>query len=467
MATDHGRIIIQQIKLMRLWNANHGGVYVKISEKAKPNPYLDVPERDLITKEGKEYTLINPAYMTRQVSEILKTQKEITLHITSLKPIRPENKADSWESEVLTAFEKGEKERIELLDNNSNKEFKYMAPLYVKNECLKCHGKQGYKSGDIRGGISVTIPADHIFAQMNNQRKNLILLHVGIFIIGSVGIIFFQIHSKHKKEAVHRSEFLKTMNEELEKKVNEETEKRRKKEQILMQQSKMAAMGEMISAIAHQWRQPLNRVGIIIQDIQDAYEFGELNQTYINNNVEESFGQIQFMSETIDDFRNFFKPSKEYTTFNAVTAVNDVLSIVSAQLNSSSIRIEMHVTEGEAFSLKGYLNEFMHVVLNIINNAKDAILEARGKDNLADNEGKISINISHEKDKVIIRIIDNGGGIPEEVQERIFEPYFTTKGDSDGTGIGLYMSKVIIENNMNGKLFTNNIVNGAVFTIEM
>jgi PAS domain S-box-containing protein len=274
---------------------------------------------------------------------------------------------------------------------------------------------------------------------------------------------------------------LEELTKSLEQRVESEIEKRRQQEQMLIQQSKLAAMGEMISAIAHQWRQPLNAAGLIIQNIKDAYEYGELDRAYLERAVENSMSQIQFMSKTIDDFRKFFRPDKEKKDFDAKQAAGEVLSMLSSELKASNIsyRIVCHVHNKtfEDFSeiipcgettIHGHQNELKQVFLNLINNAKDAIIEKREK-GLGDPEEKGTIAFDFEKsgEKVIIRILDNAGGIPEDIMDRVFEPYFTTKEQGKGTGIGLYMSKVIIENNMSGKLTVRNINGGAEFKIEL
>ena len=250
-----------------------------------------------------------------------------------------------------------------------------------------------------------------------------------------------------------RENKLKEMNEHLQQIVDEQISQIRKKDELLQQQSKLAAMGEMIGAIAHQWRQPLNALGLIIQDIAEAYEFNELNKEYIQDTVKKSMQQINFMSKTIDDFRNFFRIDKQKELFDVKKAIKETINIMQAQLKHHNINVDVN---GEDFKIEGFANEFKQVVLNIINNAKDAIIEKGIK------EGKIKIILY--KQKVIIA--DNAGGIPEGIIDRIFEPYFTTKEQGKGTGMGLYMSKMIIENNMQGILSVKNINGGAKFVID-
>lgn len=257
-------------------------------------------------------------------------------------------------------------------------------------------------------------------------------------------------------------EKLKEINEHLEERVNDAVGELRKKDKLLIQQSKMAAMGEMIGAIAHQWRQPLNALGLIVQDFKISYQLDDLNAEYIDKMTHEAMGQIKYMSKTIDDFRNFFRPDKPKAVFAVQNTILDVLKIVESQLGGAKIQVKT-VFDEKPMLVDGYENEFKQVVLNLITNAKDAIVEKRG----SDGSGAISIGVHGEGNKAILTVGDNGGGIKESALGRIFEPYFTTKDQSKGTGIGLYMSKMIIEDNMNGLIFASNVDDGAEFRVEL
>ncbi|MBF0520532.1 MAG: DUF3365 domain-containing protein [Nitrospirae bacterium] len=188
VAIEDGRVIFQMVESTRLWNSRHGGVYAAINDMTTPNPYLEVENRDITTTDGMKLTLINPAYMTRQLSEIMMESNSIMFHITSLKPIRPQNSPDKWESEALKAFEGGATEKAEMFENAV---FRYMAPLKVKESCLMCHQNQGYKVGDIRGGISVTVPVDVLYNAIKKQKITLTLLHMMMFLSVSALILFF------------------------------------------------------------------------------------------------------------------------------------------------------------------------------------------------------------------------------------------------------------------------------------
>ncbi|MBF0343908.1 MAG: PAS domain S-box protein [Nitrospirae bacterium] len=257
-------------------------------------------------------------------------------------------------------------------------------------------------------------------------------------------------------------------NRNLEQKVVDETKRRSEQEQLLIQQSKMAAMGEMISSIAHQWKQPLNVISLIVQDLADAYSFGELDKEYMNKSEQKIMQQIQFMAKTIDDFRDFLRPSKEKSMFDLKKAIEDIINMFSPLFKKNGIALNLLPTEEVNLTVLGYPNEFKQVVLNLINNSRDAIISRREK-GLSENraEDRIDINLLKTDGKLAVSIGDTGGGIPKDIIDKIFDPYFTTKTSDKGTGIGLYMSKTIIENNMGWRLTVSNTNGGAEFRIEI
>jgi len=256
-----------------------------------------------------------------------------------------------------------------------------------------------------------------------------------------------------EKKVQERTEELNQLNENLEKIVAEKTKENITQLDLLQQQSKLASMGEMIGAIAHQWRQPLNELSIAIQNLKYDYEDGLVDEKYVDKFIESSKKIILFMSTTIDNFRNFYRTDKTKEDFDVKEAIETTVFLQQAQLHNNNIDIEI---KGESFFVKSYKNEFQQVILNLINNAKDALLEQKIKN------AKIIIEI---KDKTVT-IKDNAGGIPIDILDRIFEPYFTTKEEGKGTGIGLYMSKIIIEKNIKAKLSVQNSENGAEFRID-
>ncbi|MCD8553421.1 PAS domain S-box protein [Seleniivibrio sp.] len=252
---------------------------------------------------------------------------------------------------------------------------------------------------------------------------------------------------------------LLNMNTDLESKVLLETKKRMEQERLFMQQGRLAAMGEMIGAIAHQWRQPLNVMSLMVQNIQEEYDFDTLNSEVMDEFVEMCMKQILFMSSTIDDFRNFFRTDKERAEFSAASQIDIVIGLVRQQLFAHNIGISVE-KECDA-RIFGVANEFSQVMLNLITNSKDAFLYS--------GVGSPFINIKVTCTDCILRVYvsDNAGGIPEDIADKVFDPYFTTKGPEQGTGIGLYMSKLIVKEHFKGKLTFNNVNDGVEFIIEI
>ncbi len=252
---------------------------------------------------------------------------------------------------------------------------------------------------------------------------------------------------------------LEDLNGSLEDRIVQSLHEIRQKDQMLIQQSRQATMGEMINSIAHQWRQPLNNLGLIVQNIKISYEMGELTLEDMKVENDKAMDTIIFMSRTIDDFRNFFREDKLKTSISVIELVNRALSLVSANLQH--LNISTNIEAHENVTALGYPNEYSQVILNILNNAKDVLTERMVT------APSIRIRAFGENDRSVVTIRDNGGGIDEDILTRIFDPYFSTKEVGKGTGIGLYMSKVIIEQNMGGLLIARNIDGGAEFRIEL
>jgi len=240
--------------------------------------------------------------------------------------------------------------------------------------------------------------------------------------------------------------------------MSKEIEKNRSKDELLSQQSKLAAMGEMMGNIAHQWRQPLNAVAGNIQMTEYDYEDDLINKQYFKDFVKTNMSLIDFMSKTIDDFRDFFKSDKKKENFRILDSIEKPVNILKPQLKVLDIQV---IISGNDFIIISLQSEFQQVILNIVNNAKDAMITNKI------NNGKIEIKTQVIDATGFIIIEDNAGGIPEHAIDRIFEPYFTTKEQGKGTGIGLYMSKIIVDNHMRGELSVRNTPVGARFEIKL
>jgi len=302
---------------------------------------------------------------------------------------------------------------------------------------------------------SLVVRSDDPFIQNKTDNSNILFFILtitsGIILILIYNQLRYQFHLQ--KEIDNKTKELKKLNRSLEFKVKQEIEKNIQKDKLVQEQAKLASMGEMIGSIAHQWRQPLNALNINIQNLDDDFEDGLIDKKFIDNFIIKNRKIIEFMSQTIDDFRNFFRIDKEKQNFWIKESIQSVINIQSAQLANHNINIEFF---GDDFMINGLKSEFQQVILNIINNAKDEFM-SKNLDNR-----KIIIRL---KDNMV-QIQDNAGGIAKDVINRVFEPYYTTKQQGKGTGMGLYISKLIIEHSMDGILMVHNSLDGATFTIS-
>jgi PAS domain S-box-containing protein len=250
---------------------------------------------------------------------------------------------------------------------------------------------------------------------------------------------------------------LQKLNHELAARVSEETRKNIEQERVLIHQSRHAAMGEMIGNIAHQWRQPLNTLGLVIQNIAADYQDDLLDQKSLTEYKNTAINTVQKMSQTIDDFRNFFQPNRLEEIFSLSKPIKEALSLIDASMQNNGIYVTVDCPEDlVAFGLP---NEFAQVMLNFLANAKDILVERNVP------LKKIEISAREDGKYAVVCVRDNGGGIPADIMDKIFDPYFTSK--EGGTGIGLYMTRVIIEQHMHGKISFGNTETGAEFLLSL
>lgn len=250
---------------------------------------------------------------------------------------------------------------------------------------------------------------------------------------------------------------LTRLNATLEQRVEEEVAKNRDKDHLLIQQSRLAAMGEMVHNIAHQWRQPLNSLGLIVSNLRDDFRFGGMTAESVDRDVDAMRRLISRMSTTIDDFREFFRPDRTEAEFDPAAAAREAAFIMEATLAGNHIELVMDLAEG--LSVLGFHGQYAQAVLNLLANSKEAILERKV------GNGQIRLRLCAENGHAVLSVEDNGGGIPADILPRLFDPYFTTK--EQGSGIGLYMTKTIIERNMHGRVSASNIEGGARLTLSI
>jgi len=252
---------------------------------------------------------------------------------------------------------------------------------------------------------------------------------------------------------------IECLNKKLKLEIEKEVKKSRKKDQTIFKQAKLVNMGEMIGNISHQWRQPLAEINSIVMKIESDFVSKKLDNDSLDGNLTKIEDLTEYMSNTIESFNNFFKMDKETKHFLVSDCINQVMYLFESSFQMHQISIELNIVQDN--QIDSYEGEFIQVLIIILQNAKDILLINAVKD------ARILITIDREENKSIIKILDNAGGVGDDIKDKIFEPYFTTKFKSKGIGIGLYMAKMIIEKNMNGTLEVNNVKDGAEFTIEL
>lgn len=368
------------------------------------------------------------------------------------------------------------------LRNKDSNELIYLNNCNVKDDFLKNQNVKQFISNnkiflvhelDFKENFKIIF-----FQDITNDKKNLqdrvfesiiitLILGSFSFIVLNYGFkILIDKLEDTNKNLMQSEEKLKILNQNLENRVHEEVMQKLSKEReihdkqrILEHQNRLASMGEMIGSIAHQWRQPLTALSSILVLIELLADDKKLNHDKLKEKINDANFQINFMSKTIDDFRNFFKPNKQKELFNVKKQVLLALNLIKSSILNNNIKVDINAKDD--IFINGYANEFAQVILNLLANSKDAILERKIEN------ANIKIKITQNNKFAYICIKDNGGGISLKPIEKIFEPYVSTKHKSSGIGIGLYMSKSIIETNMQGKLSVKNLKNGAFFLITL
>jgi len=403
-----------------------------------------------INKKGYLVFFIDPLFFLSEIYHLANIESYILfdnqlLFLEKFKNSSLKNHLNRNKKSLKTNFELDNKlystHRISLLKDNHNKKIEIIF-------------FQDITSGQER--LSFTVLKTFFLLSILGT-ISLIILHYGFKVL----IDRLELSNSNLEKS---QEELSLLNKNLEKKVEQEValkikkeNEAKEKERILVHQSKLASMGEMIGSIAHQWRQPLTQLSSVLVLVELKYERGKLTLKELRESIHQSQEQIEFMSKTIDDFRNFFKPNKQKDFFSPYKSVQSALSLISSGFENYNIKVNLKF-EDEVL-INGYESEFSQVILNILSNSKDAFIEKQIANPI------ITVTISKEDKNSKIVLCDNAGGINLIPIEKVFEPYVTTKHASSGTGIGLYMSKNIIEKSMNGSLSVSNNKNGVCFEI--
>lgn len=471
LAINEARISIKKDITYRQWVAVHGGVYVPVTAKTQPNPYLAaIPDRDITTLSGKRLTLVNSAYMTRQIIEMERDKLGPKVRLTSLRPLSPENTPLPWERVALEALSSGKEEYITIDVHEGKPYLNYVRPFFTEEACLKCHAHQGYRLGDIRGGMSVSIPLAPYRAQEQNQRQVLLAGHLLMFALGTAGI------------GVGHRLIGRTLKDQ------EVTQKMLHEAQVqLFQQEKMASIGQLAAGVAHEINNPIGfimsnlgtlgkylerlRGFIAAQDEiiseQEREEASQrLAQTKKNLKIEYIMGDIDnLITESVDGAERVKKIVQDLKSFSRIDGtevkvvnLHDCLdSTINIVWNELKYKATLKKEYGDVPPLKCNPQQLNQVFMNLLVNAGHAI----------ESQGEITVQTWREGKNAFIAISDTGCGIHDEVKTRIFEPFFTTKEVGKGTGLGLSISYDIVKNHGGEITVESKQGKGTTFTVQI
>jgi two-component system NtrC family sensor kinase len=438
VAIEGARNMFRMVMLTRNWNASHGGVYVPVTPATQPNPYLEHPRRDVTTTDGVAMTMVNPAYMTRLIAGMAASDGGVVFRLTSLRPIRPANMADDWERRALEAFERGETETTGTEQGPYGPILRYMAPLVVQESCLACHAKQGYKAGDIRGGLSVSQSYAPVEASTRNGIRQTTLAHGGALLLllaVSWGLL----------ELLRRRWF------ELAGKMGELEEAHGQ----LLQSEKMASIGVLAAGVAHEINNPVGfvnsnlgtlktyneeliallescRAGTATEADFVAAEFDYLKADSADL-IRESRDGLERVRKIVADLKDFSRLDQaEWQEADLNAGIECTLNVVWNELKyKAEVLREYDAELPRVPCLPAQVNQ---VVMNLLINAAHAI----------DERGTITVRSGHDAQWAWIEVADTGHGMPPEVLKHIFDPFYTTKPVGKGTGLGLSISYDIV-----------------------
>jgi len=436
------KVLIEKTKEY-LRNDFEEGAYINVTTSSKQQFSLLLNE--LLKEQNKFLNNAKVAYSTA-VEESSKLKIEIFLYLSVILIFAI---IVGWvvSSNIVNSIHK--------VQNGLNEFFEYLNKK--KNKAKKIR----FRSNDEFSQMA-NIINQNVQNIQNNVEENELLIKDATKVLENIkgGNLGTRLTKDTNNEALNELKIMMNdMIENLEDKIQIEIRQRLEQEQILIQQSKLAAMGEMIGNIAHQWRQPIAEISAILMNMKITYEFNKFTQEYMNIKITEANKLTSYMSQTISDFQNFFNPQGEKELFSIEKACKDAFFIVESSMKYHSIDVQFDIqVNSQVF---GYKNEYSQVILNILSNAKDIFIERKIKN------PSIKIEIKTGENYAIVKIEDNAGGIRDEILEKIFEPYFTTRHKTQGTGIGLYMSKNIIERSMNGFINVVNKNQGACFIIKV
>lgn len=461
VATEGLRNMFRMVVLMRSWNAAHGGIYVPVTEKTQPNAYLVHPRRDLVTQDGQRLTLVNPAFMTRQLAEMANISEGAIFHITSLKPIRPRNAADTWESAALRSFEQGVSEQVAVVQVNDRQQLRYMAPLTVKPPCMSCHALQGYKVGDIRGGISVSLPYAPIQAAIVPARRQAVLSHGLVFVlVGALGWLLLELLRRrwHDLEANLRA--LQRAHGQL------EDSKRSIEQARDAAEAASLSKSAFLSTMSHELRTPMNGVLGMAELLRET-ELSAEQRDYLDTLMKSGEGLMHLLNDVIEYSRLDTGEVADTvkTAFSPERVRNSVMTHLARPAQAKGLSLHAGKTEVPAGLLLGDAERIAMILKRLGENAIKFT-----------DHGEVDFGIESRRDDaghVILSytVRDTGVGMTPDMLARLFKPFeiadsSTTRRHS-GIGLGLATCKRLADS-LGGRLkVISSPGSGSLFTLEL
>lgn len=447
----------------RFWASEHGGVYVKADQKTPPNPNLShIPERDVTTPSGKVLTLMNPAYMVRQMMEDFPGEYGVKGRIVSDKPLWKPNAPDAWEADAIEKFKHGSTEKFEYTRQDGEEYLRLMRPMIAEKKCLKCHAAQGYKEGDVRGGVEVIVKMSPYLEEYKRIRSRLLETHLIIYLSGLLLILLggrklnrYLIQLEEEQAKVQKSHV------ELELKVQERTQELKDANKQLKELDRLKSM--FVASMSHELRTPLNSIigftGVLLQGIS-----GPLNEKQTDQlSRVKSAGQhlLSLVSDVIDISKiEAGRAEANVGEFSLRELIKDAkaeMEIISAP-KGLNIEIEMD----EDVQMQSDKQRLYQCLLNYLSNAVK----------FTEKSGTIMVKAVEYGDEVRISVTDNGIGITQEEQSKLFEAFERLETHllvkPGGTGLGLYLTRKITEDLLKGKVWMNSVEGvGSTFGLKL
>lgn len=437
VALEGARNMFYMVLLTRAWNASHGGVYVPVTPATQPNPYLQHARRDVVTTDGVKMTMINPAYMTRLIAGMAEAEKGAVFRLTSLRPIRPANAPDDWEHAALSAFELGDKEVVGLVGEGSARLLRFMAPLPVTESCMACHASQGYKVGEVRGGISVSQAYAPIERAVQAAVHRAAIVHGLIFVVvAALGWALLEMLRRRWLELVGTVGALESA------------------QSRLLQAEKMASVGQLAAGVAHEINNPVgfvrSNLGTLGNYARTLLALAERCREGRAGEADFAAAELDFLREDVDallresnaglervtrivgnlrGFAHLDEAAWQMTDINA--GIETTLALAA---HAFSGRIEVVRALGEVSPVRCIAAQINQVILSLVMNAVQAM----------DGQGTLTVRSGADDAQVWFEIADDGCGMTEEVRARVFEPFFTTRPVGQGTGLGLSLAWDIV-----------------------